>query len=92
MRVISNKGAEYTVHDLVRNQNIPDHVSRLKRFENDTIRVDPLHVAAKDNEEVLNGSPRWAFQFAGQATLIAKSYDSKTSSIPSGQRYGTFDP
>ena len=51
MRVISNKGAEYTVHDLVRNQNIPVHVSRLKRFEHDTLRVDPLHVAAKDNEE-----------------------------------------
>ena len=26
-------------------------MSRLKRFQNDTIRVDPLHVAAKDNEE-----------------------------------------
>jgi hypothetical protein len=51
MRVISNNGAEYTVHDLVRNQNIPVHVSRLKRFELDKSRVDPLHIAAKDNEE-----------------------------------------
>ena len=51
MRVISNNGAEYLVHDLVRNQNIPIHASRLKRFEHDTLRVDPLHVAAKDNEE-----------------------------------------
>ena len=51
MRVISNNGAEYKVHDLVRNHTISVHVSRLKRFEHDTARVDPLQIAAKDNEE-----------------------------------------
>ena len=51
MRVISNAGAEYKVHDIVRNHTISVHVSRLKTFEHDTARVDPLQIAAKDNEE-----------------------------------------
>jgi hypothetical protein len=51
MRVISNQGAEYTLHDLVRDKNINVHVSRLHRFEYDTARVDPLTIAAKDEQE-----------------------------------------
>ena len=51
MRVISNIGAEYIVHDLVQNKDIPIHVTRLKVFEHDPIRTDPLAIAAKDNEE-----------------------------------------
>jgi len=51
MQVISNNGAEYKVHDLVRNHTISVPVSRLKRFEHDAERVDPLQIAAKDNEE-----------------------------------------
>ena len=46
MRVVSNNGAEYQVHDLVRNHTISVHVSRLKAFEHDAARVDPLHIAA----------------------------------------------
>jgi hypothetical protein len=51
MRVISNIGAEYIVHDLVQNKNIPIHVTRMKAFEHDPRRVDPLTIAAKDYEE-----------------------------------------
>jgi len=36
MRVISNQGAEYTLHDLVQNKNVLIHVSRLKKFEHDS--------------------------------------------------------
>ena len=51
MRVISNKGAEYLLHDLVQDKQIPIHVKRLKKFEHDPIHVDPLAIAAKDYEE-----------------------------------------
>ena len=51
MRVISNIGAEYILHDLVKNKNIPIHVKRLKVFEHDPRRTDPLAIAARDNEE-----------------------------------------
>jgi hypothetical protein len=51
MRVVSNQGAEYIVHDLVRNKNINVHVTRLKKFEHDPVRVDPLAIAAKDYGE-----------------------------------------
>ena len=33
MRVVSNIGAEYIVHDLVQNKDIPVHVTRMKVFE-----------------------------------------------------------
>ena len=36
MRVFSNQGAEYTLHDLVQNKNVLIHVSRLKKFEHDS--------------------------------------------------------
>ena len=51
MRVISNKGAEYTLGDLVQDKNISVHISRLKEFEYDPLHHDPLAIAAKDNEE-----------------------------------------
>ena len=51
MRVISNQGAEYTLHDLVQNKNVIVHVSRIKKFEHDPRFVDPLAIAAKDYEE-----------------------------------------
>ena len=51
MRVISNQGAEYVLHDLVQDKQIPIHVSRLKKFEHDPRHVDPLAIAAKDYEE-----------------------------------------
>ena len=51
MRVISNKGAEYMVYDLVNNKAIPIHVSRLKDFVHDPKRTDPLTIAARDNDE-----------------------------------------
>ena len=51
MRVVSNKGAEYILHDLVKNKNISIHVSRLKVFEYDPRRTDPLAIAARDNDE-----------------------------------------
>ena len=51
MRVISNKGAEYLLLDLVQNKQISVHISRLKRFEYDPLHVDPLAIAAKDYEE-----------------------------------------
>jgi hypothetical protein len=51
MRVISNIGAQYTLHDLVQNKNISVHVTRMKNFEHDPRRVDPLTIAAKDYEE-----------------------------------------
>jgi len=51
MRVVSNKGAEYILHDLVKNKNISVHVSRLKVFEYDPRRTDPLAIAARDNDE-----------------------------------------
>ena len=51
MRVISNKGAEYTLRDLVQDKNISVHISRLKEFEYDPLHHDPLAIAAKDNEE-----------------------------------------
>ena len=51
MRVISNQGAEYTLHDLVQNKNVLVHVSRLKKLEHDSRFVDPLAIAAKDYEE-----------------------------------------
>ena len=51
MRVISNKGAEYLLLDLVQNKQISVHISRLKRFEYDPIHVDPMAIAAKDYEE-----------------------------------------
>ena len=51
MRVISNEGAEYTLHDLVQNKNVTVHVTRLKKFEHDPARHIPLEIAAKDYEE-----------------------------------------
>ena len=51
MRVISNKGAEYILHDLNRNKDIPIHVSRLRAFVHDPNRTDPLTIAARDNDE-----------------------------------------
>ena len=51
MRVVSNQGAEYTVHDLVQNRDITVHVTRLKKFEHDPVRVDLQAVAAKDYGE-----------------------------------------
>ena len=51
MRVISNEGAEYTLHDLVQNKNVTIHVTRLKNFEYDPIRHNPLEIASKDYEE-----------------------------------------
>ena len=51
MRVVSNIGAEYIVHDLVQNKDIPVHVTRMKVFEHDPKRTDPLAIAARDNEE-----------------------------------------
>jgi len=51
MRVISNKGAEYILRDLVQDKNITVHVSRLKKFEHDPIIHNPLAIAAKDYEE-----------------------------------------
>ena len=51
MRVVSNKGAEYTVRDLVQDKDILVHVKRLKVFEYDPLRHDPLAIAAKDYEE-----------------------------------------
>jgi hypothetical protein len=51
MRVISNKGSEYTLLDLVKNKDTKIHVSRLKRFELDTSRHNPLAIASKDYEE-----------------------------------------
>jgi hypothetical protein len=51
MRVVSNQGAEYTVHDLVQNRDITVHVTRLKKFEHDPVRVDPQAIAAKDYGE-----------------------------------------
>ena len=51
MRVISNKGAEYTLLDLVQNKNVTVHVTRLKEFEHDPARHNPLEIAAKDYEE-----------------------------------------
>ena len=51
MRVVSNIGAEYIVHDLVQNKDIPIHVTRMKVFEHDPKRTDPLAIAARDNEE-----------------------------------------
>ena len=51
MRVISNVGAEYIVHDLVQNKDIPVNISRMKTFEHDPKRTDPLAIAAKDYEE-----------------------------------------
>ena len=51
MRVISNKGAEYILHDLVKNKNIAIHVSRLKAVGHDPRRTDPLAIASRDNDE-----------------------------------------
>ena len=51
MRVISNNGSEYKLHDLVQNKDITVHISRLKPFEHDSHRHDPLAIAAKDYEE-----------------------------------------
>ena len=51
MRVISNKGAEYLLLDLVQNKQISVHISRLKRCEYDPRHVDPMAIAAKDYEE-----------------------------------------
>ena len=51
MRVVSNKGPEYTIHDLVRNTDIKVHVTRLKQFEHDATRTNPKATAAKDYEE-----------------------------------------
>jgi hypothetical protein len=51
MRVISNKGAEYTLHDLVQNKNVTIHVTRLKEFEHDPKHHTPLEIASKDYEE-----------------------------------------
>ena len=51
MRVISNKGAEYLLLDLVQNKQVSVHISRLKRFEYDPLHVNPLAIAAKDYEE-----------------------------------------
>ena len=51
MRVISNTGAEYIVHDLVQDKNIKVHVSRLKHFDNEPRIDDPTAIAAKDYEE-----------------------------------------
>ena len=51
MRVVENKGVNYTLHDLVRDININVHASRLKQFYYDDSHIDPLYVAAKDYEE-----------------------------------------
>ena len=51
MRVVSNKDAEYTLHDLVKNKHISVHVSRLKVFEYDPKRTDPLAIAARKNDD-----------------------------------------
>ena len=53
MRVVSNNGTEYKVHDLVRNHTISVHVSRLKAFEHDAARVDPLHIASQWSSDML---------------------------------------
>jgi hypothetical protein len=65
MRVISNKGSEYKLHDLVKDKDITVHISRLKSFEHDSLRHDPLAIAAKDYEEepveailAHNGNPK----------------------------------
>jgi len=51
MRVISNNGSEYKLHDLVQNKDISVHISRLKEFKHDNHHHDPLAIAAKDYEE-----------------------------------------
>ena len=51
MRVISNNGSEYKLHDLVKNKDVNIHISRLKLFEHDTTRHNPLAIASKDYEE-----------------------------------------
>lgn len=51
MRVVTNNGATYTIHDLVRDTDISVHVTRLKRFDYDADRLDPLSIAAKDYGE-----------------------------------------
>jgi len=51
MRVISNIGAEYIVHNIVQNTEIPVHATRMKVCEHDPKRTDPLAIAARDNEE-----------------------------------------
>ena len=51
MRVKSNSGAEYILHDIVQNKDISVHVSRLKQFEHDTSLSELRIIAAKDTEE-----------------------------------------
>ena len=50
MRVVENKGSNYTLHDLVRDMNINVHAFRLKWAYYDDSHIDPLYVAAKNYE------------------------------------------
>ena len=51
MRVISNIGAEYLVHDLIKDKQKLVHVTRMKAYNHDERAGTPLNIAARDNEE-----------------------------------------
>ena len=85
MRVVENKGADWTLHDLVRDININVHATRLKLFHYDDSRIDFLYAAAKDYKEdeiqtILSQSvnprrkPQWIFLFFGKIKMNQKMY------------------
>ena len=51
MRVVSNKTNTYTLQDLVTNNLRNYHVTQLKPFEYDPMKIDPLDVARKERDE-----------------------------------------
>lgn len=51
MLVVNAKGDEYTLKDITTNRDYKVHISRIKPFYYDELRVDPFEVAAKDLDE-----------------------------------------
>ena len=54
MLVVKASGDEYTLKDITTNKDYKVHISRIKPFYYDELRVDPFEIAAKDlDEEVI---------------------------------------
>jgi hypothetical protein len=51
--VVSNNGAEYTLRDASTTTDIKVHISRMRKFNYDKERVDPLAVVVKDSDQFI---------------------------------------
>lgn len=50
LEVVTNKGPEYTLQDIVTGRQTKAHVARISEFYFDKTRIDPLSVAARDTD------------------------------------------